>query len=120
MDEWLGDREHENCWRTREQKKASTIPMFFDCVVWDTYCDDTQPPPEFDGVVTNEMHLVCINRHKGYINTVFLDMNVRRVGLKELWILNWHRNFDTSGPWTIAGGAIASDWPQWMRNFKEF
>jgi hypothetical protein len=66
------------------------------------------------------MHLICINRHKGYINTVFLDLNVRRVGLKELWTLNWHRNFDTMGIWTTAGGAIASDWPTWMRHFKDY
>jgi prepilin-type N-terminal cleavage/methylation domain-containing protein len=87
MDEWLSDREGENYWRTREQKKASTIPLFFD---------------------------------KGYINTVFLDLNVRKVGLKELWTLNWHRNFDTEGIWTTAGGATASDWPDWMRHLKEF
>jgi len=122
MDEWLGDREDDNCWRTREQKKASTIPLFFDCVVWDTWPSHTQGPPDVDGLVVlpNEMHLVCINRHKGYINTVFLDLNVRKVGLKELWTLNWHRNFDTQGIWTTAGGATASDWPDWMRHLKEF
>jgi prepilin-type N-terminal cleavage/methylation domain-containing protein len=122
MDEWLGDREGDNFWRTREQKKANNIPLFFDCVFIDTYPSDTQGPPEIDGLVVlpNEMHLICINRHKGYINTVFLDLNVRRVGLKELWLLNWHRNFNTQGIWTTAGGAIASDWPVWMRNFKDF
>ena len=122
MDEWLGDRENENCWRTREQKNANNIPLFFDCVVWDTYPSDTQGPPDLDGLVVlpNEMHLVCINRHKGYINTVFVDLNVRRVGLKEIWTLDWHRNFNTEGIWTAAGGAVASDWPVWMRNFKEF
>ncbi len=120
MDEWLADRPHENCWRTREQKLANNIPMFFDCVVWDTYCDDTQAPPEFDGIVTNEMHLVCINRHNGIINVVFLDLNVRKVGLKELWTFNWHRNFEIDGPWTIAGGVQSSEWPEWMRTFKDF
>jgi len=91
-----------------------------DCVVWDTYCNHTQAPPEVDGIVTNEMHLVCINRHKGAINAVFLDLNVRKVDLKELWTFNWHRNFDTEGPWTIAGGVQSSDWPQWMRTFKDY
>jgi hypothetical protein len=96
--------------------------MFFDCVVWDVYPNHTQGPPEIDGIVIlpNEMHLVCVNRHKGFINTVFLDFNVRKVGLKELWTLNWHRNFDTQGPWTQAGGARAEDWPGWMKNFKGY
>ncbi|MHC4370534.1 MAG: prepilin-type N-terminal cleavage/methylation domain-containing protein [Planctomycetota bacterium] len=122
MDEWLGDRTHENCWRHREQKKASTIPLFFDCVFLDVYANHTQGPPELDGLVQlpNEMHLVCINRHNGYINTVFLDLNVRKVGLKELWTLDWHRNFDTEGVWTIAGGVQAEDWPVWMRKLKDY
>lgn len=122
MDEWLGDRPGDNFWRHREQKKANNIPVFFDCVVWDVYPNHTQGPPEIDGIVVlpNEMHLVCINRHKGFINTVFLDFNVRKVGLKELWTLNWHRNFDTQGPWTQAGGARAEDWPIWMKNLKGY
>ncbi len=120
IDEWLGDRPGENFWRTREQKKANNIPMFFDCVIWDIYCDDTQAPPDVEGITTNEMHLVCINRHNGYINAVFLDLSVRKVGLKEIWMLNWHRNFDTQGVWTKAGGVQSEDWPVWMRKLKEY
>jgi prepilin-type N-terminal cleavage/methylation domain-containing protein/prepilin-type processing-associated H-X9-DG protein len=122
MDEWLGDRPGDNFWRHREQKKASTIPLFFDCVFVDVYANHTQGPPEIDGLVQlpNEMHLVCINRHNGYINTVFLDLNVRKVGLKELWTLDWHRNFDTKGPWTKAGGVQPEDWPAWMRSFQDY
>jgi len=31
--------------------------------------------------------------------------------------LKWHRNFNMSGPWTIAGGVQPSNWPDWMRRF---
>ncbi len=122
MDEWLGDRPDANFWRNREQKKANNIPMFFDCVVWDCYANDTQGPPPVDGIVTlpNEMHLVCINRHDGIINVAFLDLNVRKVGLKELWTLKWHRNFNTQGAWTKAGNARPEDWPPWMRRLKDY
>jgi prepilin-type N-terminal cleavage/methylation domain-containing protein len=120
MDEWLGNRPGDNFWRHREQKKATTIPMFMDCVVWDCYANHTQGPPAADGVVNEEIHLVCINRHDGFINTVFLDLNVRKVGLKELWTLDWHRNFDTQGVWTTAGGVMPEDWPQWMRRLKDY
>jgi hypothetical protein len=51
---------------------------------------------------------------------LFMDWSVRKVGLKELWTLKWHTLFDTEGPWTIAGGVWQSDWPEWMRNFKDF
>jgi len=122
MDEWLGDREGAEYWRTRDQKRANNIPLFFDCVVWDTYPNASQGPPEIDGVVIlpNEMHLVCINRHNGVINMVFLDLNVRKVGLKELWTFNWNRTFDTAGPWTKAGGVVTEDWPVWMRKLKDY
>ncbi len=122
INEWLGDRPGENFWRTREQKKANNIPMFFDCVFIDTWPSHTQGPPEVDGIVVlpNEMHLVCINRHSGYINAVFMDLSVRKVGLKELWMLNWHRNFDIQGVWTTAGGVQYEDWPVWMRKLKEY
>jgi len=62
----------------------------------------------------------CINRHNGYINALFLDWSVRKVGLKELWTLKWYREYDTAGPWTRAGGVQPEDWPQWMRNFRDY
>jgi prepilin-type N-terminal cleavage/methylation domain-containing protein/prepilin-type processing-associated H-X9-DG protein len=62
----------------------------------------------------------CINRHNGYINGLFLDWSVRKVGLKELWTLKWDSKFNTSGRWTKAGGVQPEDWPQWMRRFKDY
>jgi prepilin-type processing-associated H-X9-DG protein len=66
------------------------------------------------------MRRICIDRHDGFINMAFLDWSVRKVGLKELWILKWHRTFDTAGPWTMHGGVMPGDWPQWMKSFKDF
>ena len=65
-------------------------------------------------------HDVRINRHRGKINGLFLDWSVRKVGLKELWTLKWHLQFNTAGPWTKAGGVQPSDWPPWMRKFKDY
>jgi prepilin-type N-terminal cleavage/methylation domain-containing protein/prepilin-type processing-associated H-X9-DG protein len=61
-----------------------------------------------------------INRHDGYINGLFLDWSTRRVGLKELWTLKWNMQFDTANKWTKAGGVQPQDWPEWMRNFKDY
>jgi len=61
-----------------------------------------------------------INRHNGYVNGLFLDWSASRIGLKELWTLKWHMQFNTSNEWTRAGGVMPDDWPEWMRNFKEY
>jgi len=42
------------------------------------------------------MKRVCIDRHNGYVNGVFLDFSARRIGLKELWVLKWHRSFNVT------------------------
>ena len=63
---------------------------------------------------------VCINRHDGYVNGLFMDWSVRRVGLKELWTLKWQRDLNTANKWTAAGGVKPEDWPEWMRKFKDY
>ena len=77
------------------------------------------PPyrPDYGGGGMSEF---CINRHDGYINSLFLDWSVRKIGLKELWALKWHDEYNTAGPWTQAGLVRSSDWPQWMRSFKDY
>jgi len=51
----------------------------------------------------------CINRHDGFVNCLFMDWSVRKVGLKELWMLKWHREFNTANRWTKAGGVKPED-----------
>jgi len=69
---------------------------------------------------SGEMREFCINRHDRYINSLFLDWSARRIGLKELWTLKWHEEYNTAGPWTKAGYVQPEDWPQWMRSFKDY
>ena len=49
-----------------------------------------------------------------------MDWTVRKVGLKELWTLKWNYYYDISGPWTMAGFVQPTDWPEWMRHFKDY
>ena len=51
---------------------------------------------------------------------LFLDYSIRRVELKELWMLKWSKQSNTAGPWTKAGGVRPEDWPPWMRGFKDY
>lgn len=114
----------ENYWKEHHKiKNPDNVPFFFDCAYLDVWPNHSAGPPQIKGydIADNEWNIVCIDRHSGYINCVFADFNtVRRVGLKELWTLKWHQNFDTTGPWTKVGGVVPSDWPQWMRSFKDY
>jgi len=81
---------------------------------------DLPSPPRYEGKPIGPWRSFCMNRHDGYVNGLFLDWSVRRIGLKELWTLKWNAKFDTAGPWTRAGGVEPEDWPEWMRSFKDY
>jgi prepilin-type N-terminal cleavage/methylation domain-containing protein/prepilin-type processing-associated H-X9-DG protein len=98
-------------------KKTSNIPVLLDSVSpWSIMQWDDQTPPGTEEEETS----CCINRHDGGVNCLFMDWSVRKVGLKELWKLKWHKEFNTNGPWTTAGGVKPEDWPEWMRGFKDY
>ena len=100
-------------------KRRDGIPLLFDSVKpSNTLVTETQRPPRREP--SGSAGELCINRHNGAINGLFLDWSVRKIGLKELWTLKWYLNFDTSGPWTKAGGVLPEDWPHWMRGFKDY
>jgi prepilin-type N-terminal cleavage/methylation domain-containing protein/prepilin-type processing-associated H-X9-DG protein len=117
----------EDFWTTENIKGAIDIPVFLDSwwwCAWPKYNDqpaqnqdDTRP---FPCGCRDSMRRFCVDRHDGYVNAVFLDNSVRKVGLKQLWTLKWHRRYDTSGPWTKAGGVRNENWPAWMRRFKDY
>ena len=129
FNEWLCNRttgsNADNYYKQVDIKPADKIPVFLDCFWYDVWPFHTDQPPLYDGATeslagSNEMRRVCLNRHNGAVNCAFLDWSIRKVGLKELWTLNWHNNFDIRGSWTIAGNVESSDWPEWMRSFKDY
>ena len=117
-----GGRPASDGWRTPQVSGASRVPLFVDALRFDLWPLETQGPAinEYEAWTGNNMARCCINRHVGFVGCSFLDFSARRVGLKELWTLKWHKSFNTAGPWTKAGGVKPTDWPQWMRRFKEY
>jgi prepilin-type N-terminal cleavage/methylation domain-containing protein len=111
-------------WGTPNVKGGNEIPMFLDCYFWCGWPDDDDTPPEYDGWQnrsdTDAMNRFCLNRHDGFINAAFIDFSVQRVGLKQLFTLNWHRGFNRVNRWTKTGSVQPSDWPEWMRKFKDY
>jgi prepilin-type N-terminal cleavage/methylation domain-containing protein len=112
-------------WRGPAVAGAAYVPLFLGAQRYNGVVDSMDAPPEFDGQGWSEggggrMLRYCLNRHDGFVNGLFLDFSTRKIGLKELWTFKWHRQYDTSGPWTTAGGCQPSDWPEWMKSFKDY
>jgi len=119
LNEWVTGRSPG--WTSLETKGMSHVPAFFDCADRWVHPDHHDIPPEIEGYdFLCEMSRICMNRHNSGINMLFMDWSVRKVGIKELWTLKWHAEYDTSGPWTKAGGVLPEDWPQWMRGFRDY
>jgi prepilin-type N-terminal cleavage/methylation domain-containing protein/prepilin-type processing-associated H-X9-DG protein len=106
-------------WRTVSSKGAGNIPLILDSASWWAHTPKHSAPPPFEDRWTSGSLFSCINRHNGSVNGLFMDWSIRKVDLKELWTLKWHPKFDTRGPWTRAGGAQPSNWPNWMRSLKD-
>jgi prepilin-type processing-associated H-X9-DG protein len=113
----------EDGWRNfKTVADADRVPLFIDALRFDMWPQHFEGPAanEFSAWTANSMARCCINRHAGAVGCLFLDGSARKVGLKALWTMKWHRTFNTEGPWTVAGGVWASDWPEWMRGFKDY
>ena len=69
----------------------------------------TDMPPEFNGEETgfsDEMDFFAIARHGKGVNVLYFDSSVRNTRAKDLWVLQWHRNYDSSA----AAGVVFPDW----------
>ncbi|MCH9023282.1 MAG: prepilin-type N-terminal cleavage/methylation domain-containing protein [Planctomycetes bacterium] len=104
----------QDYWQTNAARNSYRAPM-----VMDSYFISGNPlhldePPNRPDVFIrrlddkNHMYRFAVNRHNGKTNGLFLDFSVRAIGLKNLWNLKWHKNFNTSYP--------EPTWPTWMEN----
>ncbi len=109
-------------WKAAGAKGATNVPWFIEALRFDLWPLHTDAPAasEFAAWSGNNTARCAINRHQGFLNVAFMDWSVRKVGLKEVWTLKWHKKYNTMGPWTKAGGVTAEDWPEWMRRFAEY
>jgi prepilin-type N-terminal cleavage/methylation domain-containing protein/prepilin-type processing-associated H-X9-DG protein len=101
-------------WRTIDVKSAAKVPLFGDCMYDGSEPDSSDSANITKGVELNNsnMSIWCVDRHNGGINMSFMDGSIRKVGLRELWKLKWHRTYDTQ--------AVPTDWSPWMKTYPEF
>lgn len=109
-------------WRTINEAGGKEVPLFLDSLRFDLWPLPTQAPAanELAAWSGNNMARCCINRHDGAVGCSFLDGTARKVPLKELWTLKWHKDFNTAGPYTVAGGMTSDQWPDWMQSLQDF
>ena len=129
---WVGDpphdvppdlgQEHPVIWNWRKANVSGTgnIPLITANQWVDGWPRHDDSPPEHRGqpwgLTQNEnMARFFQDRHDGSVNTAFLDWSVRRVGLKQLYKLKWHRKFDVS----FLEPVWATEAP-WAKNFKDY
>ena len=129
LNEWIGNQAADGerikgaNWRSPNVQGAGNIPLIMDCCWAGGFPQDTHDPPQYEGEVDlgePEMRRYVINRHHYKVIVCFVDYSVRKVDLKELFVLKWHRLFRLNGPWTLAGGVQRDMWPPWMRNLKDY
>jgi prepilin-type processing-associated H-X9-DG protein len=111
-------------WGLTDVRRAANIPIFVDCAVCrlDPFNECEEPPP-YEGCFEfpySRLSLCTLNRHNAAVNCLFLDWSIRKVGIKELWVLEWAPVWSTAGPWTKRGGVRPEDWPPWMRRFRDY
>ncbi|MBC8481396.1 MAG: type II secretion system protein [Planctomycetes bacterium] len=87
-------------WRYANVKGADKAPILLDSVWCGGWPKHTDIPPvtwDYDAQpIQQQMTRYVLNRHLGFTNGVFLDLSVKKIGLKALWRLKWHRSFDTN------------------------
>jgi prepilin-type N-terminal cleavage/methylation domain-containing protein/prepilin-type processing-associated H-X9-DG protein len=113
-------------WHNINHKGTSNVPLLLDARRPGGWPQAFSRPPAYKDAPdlsvwpSQGMDPFCITRHDSFSNALFMDWSVRRVGLKELWTLKWHRQFDTTNQWTKAGGVQPADWPDWLAGFRDY
>lgn len=104
----------------RKQTKVVTpskVPLMSDAM-WDGTTPEPGdlPPDEFSSLeelsissVPYDIWVYMMPRHKERVQMLLVDMSVEKVGLRQLWNYDWHRQWEYRD----------IDWPDWINSFSE-
>jgi hypothetical protein len=117
---WIANEHRSRFWKAPYVAGGSHIPIMLDGNWKHAAPLATDNPPASREWIQqscwearrNHMKRVCHYRHGEVVNGVFSDFSARKIGLKELWKLWWHREWPTDYP--------PPAWPEWMEDFKDY
>jgi len=119
------EEDPEKFYATPATRHASYAPILM-CGNW----KDCEPEP-FDTVwqtqeemvaegwepTVNEMKRLCHDRHGDFVNANFMDLSAGKVGLKELWIIKWHKKWPRTCDHMPPGPG--TEWPPWLADLPD-
>ncbi|NQV35654.1 MAG: type II secretion system protein [Phycisphaeraceae bacterium] len=114
----LQNRPRKYHWmNVKNVKQAGEVPLFLDAM-WrggGPHWDNTNAitPPNENGEwqgAGHEMKHFAMDRHGGGVNVLFMDSSARKVAVKDLWGLNWHKDYPQARAKTMS----ASWWGPWL------
>jgi len=104
INNWCSGEADPKCWpNIYKVPSPSQVPLFFDAR-WKgaspTHDDGSTPPNARTGNTNDAGHWrrVYLDRHDLATNYLFMDVSVRKVGLKGAWYLKWHQEYNTNMP----------------------
>lgn len=103
-------------WRHCNVSGTDKIPLLLGNMWIDGWPEHYDEPPPTSTPIRegeyNYMQRYCMDRHEGRVGGLFMDSSVRLIGLKELWVLRWHRKYDMYYP--------SPTWPKWMERLPDY
>jgi hypothetical protein len=109
-------------WGRIQVRGAERIPLVLDCYWCEGYPFHTDGPPPWQyfgyfGDASSPMRCFCMDRHMGGTGGLFFDLSARKTGLKELWELTWHSDWN---PDNDPPPSEFTDPNHWMYNLKDY
>ena len=107
-------------WKSPNVRGAGYVPLLLDGqhTNMEPYAFDEAPEYEerrWTRGPENEMRRACFRRHRPYhVQVIFLDFSIKKVTIKQLWTLKWHRDWLNE-----LAQAGMPQWPQWMEGIPE-
>jgi len=116
-------------WRNANIKGADKIPILCESIWYIGWAHRSGDVPDYDGAIVGSlsasyMSWYMMNRHNGYVGCNFLDFSGRKVGLKELWELNWSREWYRSSDGDLtpiyAAPTEFTQTDHWLYKYKNY
>ena len=115
-----------HCWRTPYTKSAAYAPLLSDGNWKDCQAYHRDVPPDYrgfwwrPGTNANELQRAVIDRHMEHVNISFLDFHSKKIGLKELWEIWWHKDWNPNNDPPPDFCTPTADYDGWMCHMKDY